>query len=78
MDPQSHTCKQGVMAMGDEEAHQVAVAHSVDGLHNDLVEIEAGWEVLSRDRSHPVHPLTSLLIKKVVVHAAVLQEVGKH
>ena len=30
------------MTMGDEQAHQVAVANSVDGLHNDLVEGEAG------------------------------------
>ena len=78
MDPQSQTCEQGVMTMGDKEAHQVAVAHSVNGLHNDLVESEAGWEVLSWDRGHPVHPLACLLIKEVVVHATVLQEVGKH
>lgn len=60
--------------MGDEQAHQVAVANSVNGLHNDLVESEAGWQLLSWDRSHPVHPVTSLLVKKVVMHATVLQQ----
>ena len=59
--------------MGDEQAHQVAVANSVDGLHNDLVEGEAGWQLLGWDCGHPVHPLTSLLVKEVVMHATILQ-----
>ena len=61
------------MTMGNEQAHQVAVANSVDGLHNDLIEREAGWQLLGWDCGHPVHPITSLLVKEVVMHATILQ-----
>lgn len=59
--------------MSDEEPHEVAVAHCVNGLHNDFIEAQAGWELLGWDCRHPVHPLTAVLIEKVVVHSAILQ-----
>ena len=63
-----------MVPMGDEKAHQVAVAHCVDGLHDDFIEIEAGWQVLRWDCCRPVHPITALLIKEVVMNAAILQD----
>ena len=60
--------------MSDEEAHQVAVAHCVNSLHNDFIESKAGWKLLGRNCCGPVHPVTAFLIKEVVVHAAILQE----
>ena len=69
-----HTCEQCVVAMSDKEAHQVAVAHCVNSLHNDLIESKAGWKLLGWDCCSPVHPLTALLIKEIVVHGTILQE----
>ena len=63
-----------MVTMSNEKAHQVAVAHCVNGLYNDLVESEAGWKLLGWHCSSPVHPVTALLVKEVVMYAAVLQE----
>lgn len=66
-----------MVTVSDEQSHEVAVAHCVNGLHNDLIEAEAGWKLLGWDCCHPVHPLTAVLIEEVVVHSAILQaEVG--
>lgn len=68
-----HTCEQGMVTMSDEQPHEVAVAHCVNGLHNDFIEAQAGWELLGWDCRHPVHPFTAVLIEEVVMHCAILQ-----
>ena len=60
------------MPMCHQQPHQEAVAHSVNGLHDDLIERQAGRQLLSWNSLHPVDPVTSLLVKHVVMHTAIL------
>ena len=60
--------------MRDQQPHQVAVAHCVNGLHNDFIEGQAGHQLLGWHTLHPVHPIARLLVKQVVIHTPILQQ----
>lgn len=66
------TCKEGVVTVSDEQAHQVAVPHCVNGLDNDLIEGQGRGQLLLGDCLHPVHPVTGRLVEQVVMHTSVL------
>lgn len=66
------------MTMCDQQPHEVAVANSVYGLHNDFMEGQGGGELLGGHRLRPVYPVTALLVKHVVMHAAILHAADLH